>query len=160
MTPAIRRHIAESRARFDAKAEMLNAAKTEMTARHRDGREKLDTRQRAEWDAETLARAARLPKGVKSLWSRITGAYCKIKRENEAEAAASRTRQADDRQTLADAQFGERERLQAKIKKLRRDQASQLRELRADIGRYLRFTRGESAPPRSLSPSLSLKLGH
>lgn len=158
MTPALRRHVEESRSRFQERSAKLGAYKAEMTRLHRDARTKLDTRQKTEWEAETRVRADRLPKGLRGLWHRLTGRYQTVRRHNEMEAQLSRARQAEDRQALIDKQLEQRSALQAQIKDLRRKQAEQLFELRKDIGRYLSLTRVEKTPDQSMRTGLTLKL--
>ena len=140
MRPAIRRHIEESRERFREKSAKLGETKDAMTRAHRKARLDLDQRQKAEWLAETKTRNARLPRGLSGLWHRITGKYQDVRRQNEAEAAQSLARHTRERQTLTDAQLGERQKLQAEFKTLRKGQAAQLLELRREVGRFLGFT--------------------
>ncbi len=157
MTPALRRHIAESRARFDDRAKTLSAYRNEMTALHRQARERLSIRQESEWDAETLARAARLPKGLRGLWHRLTGRYREVRQQNEHEATQTRERHADERQQLVDRQLGQRAILQKQVGELRSAQAQQLSELRSEIGRFLRFSKEDRAASRGQDIGLSLK---
>lgn len=160
MTPALRRHINEARTRFHARTAKLSHYKMEMTHLHREARKKVGQRQAAEWQAETKARQARLPKGLLGLWHRITGKYQQVRAGNEAEAELTRARHAAERQALIDKQLDQRAVLQAEFKELRRSQAKQLSELRADIGRFLKFSRGhepEAARTRGAERSLRLE---
>ncbi len=129
-----------------------------MTQLHRDARAKLDTRQKTEWDAETRERAARLPKGLRGLWHRITGQYQEVRRQNEDEAQRTRERHAQERQRLIEKQLEQRAVLQTQFKDLRRRQAEQFLELRKDVGRYLRLTRGDESPARTRETGLGLRL--
>ena len=158
MSPAIRRHIAESRARFEKRAATLEQYKTEMTQAHRAARAKLDQRQKSEWETETGARAARLPKGLLGLWHRLTGKYQEIRSQNEAEANVTRMRHDRERQELIETQLKQRSVLQTQIKELRHRQAGLLAELRQDVGRYLSFKRGQEGPGRARDISPGLKL--
>lgn len=166
MTPAIRRHVEESRDLFASRSMQLGKHKEEMTRDHRSARAEQDAHQKAEWDKETLARSGRLPRGMRGLWHRITGQYQQVRSQNEAEAQRSRERQAEERQKLIDKQREERAVLQQRFKELRKVQAQQLLELRKDIGRFLKFTRGTAAASREhdmgreqpRAPSLHLKL--
>lgn len=81
-----------------------------------------------------------------------------MRAQNEREAKLSRERQAQERQRLIEAQLDQRRVLQAEVKALRTRQARQLLELRADIGRYLRFTRSVPSTDRQRSASLDLRL--
>ncbi|XHB98201.1 relaxase [Nitratireductor sp. ac15] len=159
MTAAIRRHVQESRAAFSARAEKLNAEKIALTQCHRLERAALKQNQRTEWDQENLIRAARLPRGLRGLWHRLTGRYQEVRAFNEGEAAATRERHADQRQSLFETQLEQRSKLQERIKGLRNEQAYQLRELRKDVGRFLRFSKSISSPAQSRKPSTGLKLG-
>lgn len=159
MTPTLKRHVQESRDKFRGASRLLGDAKAEMTVRHRDGRGKLDQNQKRAWDAETKARAARLPKGLSGLWHRITGKYQAIRADNEAEAKASRDRQAEERQRLIDRQREERARLQAMFKELRKRQAAELLELRRELGRFFKFSRGlDPGPAQRREMSIGLRL--
>lgn len=158
ITPAIRRHIEEARGQFRERSNKLGQYKTEMTRFHREGRKALNSRQRTEWDDETRQRQARLPKGLRGLWHRITGKYQQVRRQNETEAQRTRERHAGERQRLIDRQLEQRAVLQAQIRELRSRQAQQLAELRKDIGRYLLFTRGTDVPGRRAGTSIGLKL--
>lgn len=144
MTPAIRRHVEESRARFQKHSVVLGQRKMEMTQRHRAERGQQKATQETEWQRETRARTERLPKGLRGLWHRITGRYRQIRSENEREAHRTQERHAGERQTLICRQRDERALLQKQVKELRSQQAALLLELRRDIGRYLRMARARA----------------
>ena len=158
MSPTIRRHIEASRERFRARSGKLGAYKEEMTRLHRKARTKLDDTQKREWDEETRRRASRLPKGLRGLWHRLTGKYQTVRKLNELAANATRERHERERQELIDRQRGQRTVLQKRFKELRKKQAGQLLELREDIGRYLRFSKGRDGTVRARDASLGLKL--
>ena len=92
MTPALRRHIDESRSRYSAEAAQLEKHKAEITKLHQQARLATKASQRAEWDAENLVRAKRLPRGLRGFWKRLTGEYSQIRKFNESEAASTRLR--------------------------------------------------------------------
>jgi hypothetical protein len=142
MTPAIRGHIDESRERFRRRSDRLAARREQMTRLHREARAALEERQAVEWQAETAARAARLPTGLRALWHRITGRYQAVRAQNEAEARLTRERHEAERQSLIDSQCEQRRALQAEYKTLRQEQAKLLLTLREDVGRYLGFGGG------------------
>lgn len=157
MTPAIRRHIDASRNMFRERSDMLGRQKSAITQAHREARRNLDSCQNTEWERETCARAARLPKGLRGLWYRIIGKYQETSRQNETEAQHTRDRQSNEREVLVHNQLKERETLQAKFKELRQEQAKLLLDLRRDIGRYLRFSSMDKM--RGQTPSRSFDLG-
>lgn len=155
MVPALRRYINEARAQFCDRSATLGQYKTQMTKAHREAREKLDHRHTTEWDVQTIARAARLPKGVRGLWHRITGKYQDVRRQNEAEARSQREEQAEERRKLISEQLEQRQVLQEKYRDLRSQQAEQLWELRRDVGRFLKLS---DAPSLGQRPSQGLGL--
>lgn len=155
MTPAIRRHVAESKKQFEQRSSKLGEYKAEMTRLHRAARSALEVRQKREWDAENRERAARLPKGLRGLWFRITGKYHAIQRDNHDEARLTQLRQAGERQVLIDKQRDQRAVLQVQFKELRKAQAVLLLDLRLDIGRYFRL----SARPENHSLTMKSSTG-
>lgn len=163
LTPAMQRHVKESRGAFNDRAKTLAEYRAEMVSHHRTAREKLYAHQQEIWQLETISRAARLPKGLRGLWHRITGKYSQVRRANEIEAEASRRRQANERQSLIEKQMDQRRVLEVRTKELRQQQARQLRTLRREMGRYLGLTRDHGAgvvrsPDRSRTQGSSLTL--
>lgn len=158
MTPAIRRHIEESRQRFRERSSVLADYKSQMTELHRTARAKLRDKHDAEWKEETRVRAARLPRGIRGLWHRLTGQYQAVRRQNEHEARCTQDRHARERQTLIEAQLKQRAVLQERVRDLRSQQAKQLGDLRFEIGRYLKLARSTDASARSLHGGLGLRL--
>ncbi len=157
MTPAIRRHVDESRQEFQRRSTLFAQKKAEMTEEHRKARADAEGRQAVQWEAETKERAARLPTGLRGLWHRITGQYQEARRSNELEAKDTALRHSQERQQLIDAQREQRAALQSDFKQLRSAQAKQLLELREDVGRYLKFTRVKDQS-QGLSRDVSLGL--
>jgi hypothetical protein len=95
-------------------------------------RTKLKTGQEHRWSEETRARAERFDKGIKGLWSRLSGKYAEVQRQNEREAYVALARDRAQRQAVIDAQMRDRQALQAQIKAARNRHAAMLKELRAD----------------------------
>lgn len=162
LIPSVQRHVTEARAAFDRRAKKLAGYKTVMVHLHRERRERTAMKQNEEWRRETLARASRLPKGLRGLWYRITGRYQEVRRANEREAERTRQRQAQERQSIIERQMAQRRVLEDEIKKLRIQQAQRLRDLRREIGRYIEFIRRheERSLGRSASVDLKLNLKH
>lgn len=157
MVPALRRHIDESRTEFRQRSATLGHYKMQMTQLHRAARSKLDNRHNAEWNDETRARAASLPRGVRALWQRLTGEYQKTRRQHETDAQRSRERHAEERRKLIETQRDQRRVLQEKFRELRSRQAAQLLDLRRDVGRFLKLSQGPPLSQRR-SQGLGLKL--
>lgn len=157
MRPAIRRHIDESRDRFAKRTATLGAVKEEMTRAHRKARRDLDQRLETEWQVAARDRTVRLPRGLIGLWHRITGKYQELRAQAEHDARQVRDQQETQRQRLIDQQRAERDALQLDIKTLRQEQAGRLRDLRADIGRFWKFSNSHG---RSEGRDVSRARGH
>lgn len=151
MTPAIQRHVSESKLRFRARMASLDKAKAQITERHRADRATLDRRLDAERQAQLRARAALLPTGLRGLWARVTGWYRQMRGEIEIEMRSTDVRHRQEQQTLIDRQLSERKKLQGHINDLRRRQAQEFIDLRKEVGHYLRLSRNAtvSAEPQN-----------
>jgi hypothetical protein len=159
MTSAIKRHITDARAAFKERSQALGSAKRNLTAEHRAARAGLVTRQRSEWDDATRQRAARLPRGFKGLWWRLTGQYKEVRTRNEGEAKQQREAQRAERERMVARQLAERRALKSEEMRLRTEQADRLKELRRDVGRFLGLSRGRDASrSQQRGHGLSLKL--
>lgn len=146
MTNAIKRHIADARAKFQERSKYLDQAKRSMGASHRADRATLKDRQRDQWNDATRERASRLPRGMKALWWRLTGQYREVRAHNEGEAKEQREAQRAERERMIARQLEERRALKIQEKSLRTEQADRLKELRRDVGRFLGLSRGRDAP--------------
>jgi hypothetical protein len=158
LTPAIKKHIAESRNAFADQSKFLGDIKSEMTQEHRQARLDLALRQANEWEEETRARAARLPTGLRGLWWRITGKYQDIRRENEQEAGLTLQRHETERASLVTEQKAERAVLQDRYRDLRKAQAERLLDLRKELGRFFKFKSHDQSLSRQQDQSIGLRL--
>ncbi|MCA0848798.1 relaxase/mobilization nuclease domain-containing protein [Salipiger thiooxidans] len=123
----------------------LEFKRTQAVERHRAERKVLDEMQRARWDKETAARAARLPTGVGGLWSRITGKYSKIRTQNEMETWQCYMRDQAERDNLVARQLDERQQLQRAIKQMREKRSKDIADLHLEASAYLMMERGHAA---------------
>lgn len=142
---AARKHIDESKQATKAAKKEHELRKAWMKQDHIDWRFGLDRRHKFEWEEETKARQARVPRGIAGLWQRVTGKYGQIKRQNEVEALATTKRHAAERQQMIEEQFKERARLQLEIQHARLRMADDLRKLRREVGRFMRLSRASEA---------------
>lgn len=137
MVPAIERHIEDTHLAFQRQKAALDERRAELVQRQREERATLAARHRHQFENETRERTARLPTGLRGLWHRITGKYQDVRRQNEAETDTSARRQNAQRHALVERQMGERRALETQLKESRNRQATLLRTLRADVGRFL-----------------------
>lgn len=83
-----------------------------LVARHRQERDDLLNMQERRRARETRARNARLPKGIRKAWARISGSYDRIVAEVEQDAVACDARDRDERQVLIDQHLAARRALE------------------------------------------------
>ncbi len=150
-----RAKIDQSRERFAKRHATLKTYGTEMTHLHRNERSKLGNDHSAQWMKATQERHARFPRGVRGLWSWVTGKSAQIKKDNLAEASDQQARQMREREEQMRRQAQERHILQEKIKELRHAQAQELIRLRRELASHLA---GPEPKQQALSARLSRKL--
>ena len=146
MTTALRNHVEAAKQDRRAAAAGLAQIKRRMTERHRQERSILRDKQSARWQAETIERSKRLPRGLKGLWSRLTGKYGKVRAQNEREASAGLVRDRSEQQALIDRQMEDRRILQRQIRQVRRSTSAEITELNRDVAQYLRME-ADALPP-------------
>lgn len=139
------KYVLEINRTYSEKHPTIEFKRTQAVDRHRDERKLLDEMQRIRWDKETAARAARLPKGVSGLWSRITGKYSKIRTQNELETWQSYMRDQAERDDLVARQLDERQQLQRAIKQMREKRSQEIADLHNEMSAYLSMQRGHAA---------------
>lgn len=137
MTDVLERHIQEAETYSQQKFKPLKRAVQTMCYQHRAKRKKLKLEQEERWQHEEKERIARLPKGIKGLWHRITGKYRKIRAINEHETAHCLARDQKKKQRLIAEQLKERQKLQTKIQHFRHEHKETMLNIRLEIGHYL-----------------------
>lgn len=144
MTPVLTRYMREIEEAYQQRAQRHRLERARMAEQHRSERQKLDEGQEKRWTAETAARAARMSRGFRGLWDRITGRYADIKRQNEREAFQAWQRDQAQREALIAAQLDERQRLQERVLQVRKAHEQERAELEADIAAFLSGRSSES----------------
>jgi len=156
MTDGLRALIAEAETAMKRRTAALALRKTDMTQRHREERRRLDEGRAVRWEAETNARAARLPRGIKGIWSRLSGEYKRVRRQNEAETYQAMVRDRAQRQDLIDQQHAERRDLQTELDTVRREHVRDLEQLHRDVAHYQDMGMGtgqdHEAAPKTRTP--------
>ncbi len=137
MTDALDAHIQTVRHDTQKKYQPVKNAAITMRNKHRHERDTLEHNQNERWQKEETHRMKRVPKGLKSILSRITGRYKKIRNQNEQEAMACRLRDRAEKQKLVEKQLHERQKLQDKIQNLRDERNDVISQMRKDIGQYM-----------------------
>ena len=108
----------------------LMAQKKALKKRQNRERETLKQKQEKRWQHETQIRQARLGKGVRRLWQRLTRKYTKIARQNELEAYDAFIRDRQQRDDLIHSQLQERQTLQHGISHTREQQEKEIQEVK------------------------------
>ncbi|SES21583.1 hypothetical protein SAMN04490244_107152 [Tranquillimonas rosea] len=147
MTTALLKFIKEVDADARKRSASLEFRRSELSGRHREERAQLNQHQQKRWVAETNERAARLPKGMKGIWHRITGRYAEIRQLNESETWQAHLRDQTEKDALILEQVEERRALQLEIKAQRDHQQAELMQLRADVARYQDMQERKDASP-------------
>jgi hypothetical protein len=132
LSQTYQRHRKEAELQKKRELAPFEKQRSDMAAAHRAERVRLDERQKQRWTQESKERAARIPSGMRGLWSRLSGHQAQIQKQNEREAYQALQRDRAQKQAIVDAQLAERRKLQAQIKAVRDRHAALLRELRAD----------------------------
>lgn len=150
--------LASSRSMFAERQTKLAGYREQMVGMHRRERAMLADKQNADWSEATRTRQARLPRGLRGVWSWMTGKSAVIKQTNESEATRQAEKQAKEREELAVRQREERRLLQAKMEELRAAQAKELWSLRRELSPFLRERRESALQQAAQSAGMGLKL--
>lgn len=97
-------------------------ARHTMMQYHREARTNLKSTHEKRWQAEELERSARLRKGFKGIWDRLTGSHQKTRTKNEKETQKCQLRDKNEKESLISKQLTERGKLQTHFQQLRQKQ--------------------------------------
>jgi len=144
MTQVLESHIhAADRKRWREAMPLLKERRA-MTRGHQETRQELGKKQEARQRDETAARIQRVPRGIKIIWSFVTGKYARIRKLNELETIQAARRDRSEAQALIQAQLQERRSLQERLAALRGKQTKERESLRIQIAQYLRLGRAST----------------
>ncbi|APG48493.1 hypothetical protein [Phaeobacter porticola] len=139
MTQQLKRYVKEAESGHRRLSPSLEMRRQKLVEAQRAERKEIEKKHEARNIQETNDRAARLPKGLGGLWSRMTGKYGKIKRQNEYEAWESHLRDREEKDALIAKQLDERQALQKSILNVRAERSAELNELNTEIAAYLKM---------------------
>ncbi|EAQ46907.1 hypothetical protein MED193_16979 [Roseobacter sp. MED193] len=122
ITQQMRGYIEEIKSNQAQAREPLSSEHRVLKAEHRRERQKLKEGQAKRWQEETKARSAKLNKGLRGLFDRLTGAAKLTRSKNERESYRCAKRDQAQRDRLVIAQMKERKKLQKRMQTLREDQ--------------------------------------
>ncbi|MBX3617104.1 hypothetical protein [Nitrosomonas sp.] len=101
-----------------------------MKARYQTERDNLADTQKQRWQQESEDRQARLNKGIRGLWDRLTGQHGQVMDQNEREAWQALIRDRQQRDDLIQRQLEERRALQLNIRNARQDRNQEIDHLK------------------------------
>lgn len=127
--------IKEANIIHDEQLKGLDMEKDQLKAHHQTERQDLSTHQKQRWEQEVLERSRRLHKGLKGFWQRLTGKQARLQAENEKEALAALERDQKQRDDLIAVQLEDRRTLQQRYRKIDKDHAALIEELRKENSR-------------------------
>jgi hypothetical protein len=143
MNDQIKTYIKETETAFQKHTAQLAFRKADIVQRHREERSRMQEGQENRWKQETKVRSARMSRGFRGIWDRLTEKYANIRKQNELEAYNSLKRDQAQRQDLIEGQLGERRILQNEIRHSRQAHSKALMLLHRDVEHYMHM----DAPP-------------
>lgn len=141
MRTTLQRHTAEIKTQKMRDEQITEQQRAKMITAHQAERRKIQAGQKTRWNAETQQRSARLNKGIKGVWQRVTGQHKRIQQQNTQEALAALKRDREQRETLIFAQLKDRREIEARIKAVKERHVKTLQTLRDDQRRYRQLQR-------------------
>jgi len=139
MTPQVNKYIREAKFKSFEEMQPLTIQRETMTQAHKVERNRLTKGQEHRWQDETNARAARMRKGFKGMWDKLTGKHAEQRKQNEIETLKALERDKQQANDLRKAQLDERRKLQAEIQQMRFEATKQQAELYKDLASYNRM---------------------
>lgn len=150
MSENLQRYIAESRQRAkEIRKPLVQEVRALITAQRKE-RQTLIEKQQARWIEETQTRSARLPRGVKGIWHKATGAYAKTRLQNERETKAAIKRDRKELHTLVRKHLLERQDLEKTIQSYKEEHKAEALRIRQEIAQYI--STGTEPPAAQTKP--------
>ncbi|MES9994016.1 MAG: relaxase/mobilization nuclease domain-containing protein [Candidatus Thiodiazotropha sp.] len=125
----------------------LQKTKAAMTRQHRLDRKRQKAFQAERWTREENKRAARVRKGLKGIWDKLSGRYWKTRKQNEKETFACLQRDQREHDDLIRKQLEMRQNLQVQIKLLNEKQEEERSDLIRDLSRMKTLTKKKRQRP-------------
>jgi hypothetical protein len=137
MSAMLKAHIERAEQANKLRSAALRFQYTQTIQRQRDERDKLTQAIEKRWDSENAARAARLSKGFRGLWDRLTGKYADLRRQNEREALIALRRDRDEKDSLIFRHIEEQERLQQRVRDEKKTLSLEVMRLHGDVADFM-----------------------
>mgnify|MGYP000097249029 CR=1 FL=1 len=145
MTPQVQKYMREARFQSHQDMKPLQDKRLAMIQAQKAERQRLEAKQKERWQAETNQRAARMRKGLKGLWDKLTGKHAEQRRQNEQETFNAYQRDKQQAHDLRKAQLDERRKLQEEIQQKRMEATKRQAEFYKDLASYKRMQEKQQA---------------
>lgn len=136
MTEALRGFVADAEKRRQTQTAALALQREQLVQRQRKERADLTAALEKRWARESAERAARLNKGVRGLWDRLTGRRAQQTQENERQALTAFHRDRREKDGLIERHLQERETLHILARQQKQAHARDVEQLHRDIAAY------------------------
>ena len=123
---SIRKGMEQIEQKYQPRLTPLKQQKQDMIAQHQGERDRMKTKQDERWQQEVAQRQARLSKGLKGLWQRLTGRHQTLQQQNDLSTLHAFKRDQQQRDDLIYAQLQERQTLQNKLNTLHQQQQQEV----------------------------------
>ncbi len=158
MTENLNRYITESKQRAKDIRQPLVQEIRAMVAVQRKERQSLIEKQQIRWIQETRVRVARLPRGFKGIWHKATGAYKKVRAQNEVETKTSLDRDRKELHALVRSHLLERQELQNSVKSYKEEHNRETLRIRREVAKYVSTATTPLQPVKSETISLKAQM--
>lgn len=136
MTEALRGFVTEAEKAREKQAQALAVQREHLVQRQRKERADVTAGLEKRWAKETAERAARLNKGVRGLWDRLTGRRAQQTRDNEQQALTAHHRDRHEKDRLIERHIQEREALHMLARQQKQVHAKEVEQLHRDIATF------------------------
>lgn len=147
MTENLQRFISEAKQQAKEKRLPLVQEIRVLALEQRKERQSLIDRQQKRWVEETRTRMARIPRGVRGIWHKVSGTYKQIRARNEAEAKACLERDRKELHALVRSHILERQKLQTTVNAYKEEHKVEAQRIRKEIARYVATATEPLSPP-------------
>jgi hypothetical protein len=159
MTERLKAYMEEVKTEAQVEAAPLRSHKRALVKHHRESRESLRAKQEERSLQEVKARQASIPRGLRSLWSRLTGDYQSKIKSAERDYQRCEDRDKAEREALMAKQLAERRVLQAEFHQFKNRYQERMRTLRQDMAWYMEMGQAPERKP-TLKPTQTRRRDH
>lgn len=149
MTQALSGFVKEVDADMEKSRTAFALRKDWMVQKHRAERTALRKNHKERWERESQARAARLPRGLKALWSWLKGEYAHLRLENKLDVSRCEARDMTERKALFAQHRREFQSLRVELHRFREDHTNRVASLNADVAHYMQLGGGKVREAKS-----------